>query len=127
MPWEIPPAEAEPDIAHAIFGCLYGSTSSGLCTGVTNIADVGSVPLGVARWGQLDMAGNVWEWTLDVLAKYDTPPRTDYANLASGAYRVQRGGSYSYRAGGLRAAQRGYQVPWERSPGVGVRCARGAP
>jgi formylglycine-generating enzyme required for sulfatase activity len=123
LPWEVPPAEAEPDITHAIFGCQHNAAGL-LCTGVTNIADVGSVPLGAARWGHLDMAGNVWEWNLDVLAAYDTSARTDYANLASGAYRVQRGGSFSYRSGGLRAAQRGYQVPWARSHVVGVRCAR---
>jgi formylglycine-generating enzyme required for sulfatase activity len=122
-PWEVPPMETEPDISHAIFGCLY-NPSAGLCTGVTNIADVGTVPLGASRWGQLDMAGNVWEWTLDVLARYDTSARVDYASLAPGAYRVQRGGSYSYRAGGIRAAERGYNVPWFTTPIVGVRCAR---
>jgi sulfatase modifying factor 1 len=126
LPWEIPPSEDEPDIKHAIFGCQHNATGT-LCTGATNIADVGSVPLGASRWGQLDMAGNVWEWTLDVLAEYATSARTDYANLASGAYRVQRGGSFSYRSSGLRAAQRGYQVPWERIDIVGVRCARRSP
>ena len=41
-------------------------------------------------------------------------------------YRVMRGGSFYHRAGELRAAKRGYNVPWARSYAFGVRCARSA-
>jgi sulfatase modifying factor 1 len=122
VPREIPPTEGEPEVAHAIFDCLLGG--SGSCTGVANIAEVGSVPLNVARWGHLDMAGNIWEWVIDEHAPYDTAERVDYANLAPGLYRVFRGGSFVYRAGGLRAALRAYNSPALRSFAVGLRCAR---
>ena len=124
LPWAIPPAAAVPDSAHAVFDCLYDTT--GYCTGVANVADVGSKPLGVSRWGQYDMAGNMWEWSLDVFGVYDTSARTDYANLAPGSYRVMRGGSFYHRAGELRAAKRGFNVPWVRGYAFGLRCARAA-
>ncbi len=125
VPWEVPPAEAAPDVTHAIFDCLYGGT--GTCTGIGNIADVGSVPLGVSRWGQQDMAGNVWEWTLDVYDTYSTAPLSNFANLAPGPYRVFRGGGFLYRAGGLRAARRAYSTPTTNSISFGLRCARDVP
>ena len=125
VPWEAPPAEAEPDVAHAIFDCLHNAAGS--CTGVANIADVGSVPLGVSRWGQHDMAGNVWEWSIDSFAPYSTSPRADFANLTPGPYRVFRGGAFFYRAGGLRAARRAYNGSSVHSFGVGIRCAADVP
>ena len=42
---------------YAIYGCYYPS-GSGSCTGVTNIAPVGTATLGAGVWGQLDLAGN---------------------------------------------------------------------
>ncbi len=49
---------------YAIYGCDYPD-GSGSCTGAANIAPVGTATLGAGCWGQLDLAGNVWEWNLD--------------------------------------------------------------
>ena len=40
-------------------------TGRGAATDVANIAPVGTATLGAGLWGQLDMAGEVWEWNLD--------------------------------------------------------------
>ena len=50
--------------------------SSGFCTGVVNIPPVGIVPLGAGRCGQLDLAGEMREWSLDLYASYASPVRT---------------------------------------------------
>jgi formylglycine-generating enzyme required for sulfatase activity len=62
---EYPWGSADPGVAnqYAIYLCDYPTI--GPCTGVTNIAPVGTPTLGAGRWGQLDLAGNVEEWTLD--------------------------------------------------------------
>ena len=53
---------------YAIYGCYYPS-GAGNCNlpqpGVANIAPVGTATLGAGLWGQLDLAGNMWEWNLD--------------------------------------------------------------
>ena len=71
---------------YAIYACYYPN-GSGTCTGLENIAPVGAATLGVATWGQLDMAGELYEWTLgwnwtppdpctncEVLGAFGTPP-----------------------------------------------------
>jgi|HubBroStandDraft_1064217.scaffolds.fasta_scaffold26442_2 sulfatase modifying factor 1 len=51
---------------YAIYGCYYPSGDVS-CTGVTNIAAVGTATLGVGLWGQLDLAGELFEWNLALL------------------------------------------------------------
>lgn len=89
--------------------------------------DVGSAPQGIARWGQHDLGGNVWEWGLDWL---DTAwyagggdPCDDCARLQGSDYRVIRGGAYAFEAVTLRAATRSGEGPSERAPFIGFRCA----
>jgi sulfatase modifying factor 1 len=66
---EYPWGSVDPGVAnqYAIYGddglCYYPTL--GPCTGLTNIAPVGTTKLGAGRWGQLDLAGNVEEWTSD--------------------------------------------------------------
>jgi formylglycine-generating enzyme required for sulfatase activity len=50
---------------YAIYDGYYDASSP--------FAPVGSAPQGAARWGQLDMAGEAYEWTLDVFAPFVTP------------------------------------------------------
>jgi formylglycine-generating enzyme required for sulfatase activity len=80
-------------------------------------------PAGDGRWGQSDLAGNVWEWNLDWLADYATPC-ADCANLAQGSARVDRGGSFMSSPSALLVSNRGSYAPAGGTELVGVRCAR---
>ncbi len=119
-----PPATACPGAGcdYAIYSCYYPS-GSGSCSGVSNIAPVGHASQGAGLWGQLDMAGDVWEWNLDWAASYTLG--TDCANLSPAlAARVYRGGGFEDDSGGLSPPRRGFGSPSFREPEIGFRCAR---
>jgi formylglycine-generating enzyme required for sulfatase activity len=122
-PWgSVPPGTGS---LYAIYACDYPD-ASGICTGVGNIAPVGTTILGSAIWGQFDMAGDVFEWNLDWLDNY-VDPCMDCTNLiASFSGRVIRGGDYD--VGGLAdlllPPYRGASPPLARGDYLGVRCAR---
>ena len=122
FPWGNKDPPTSPD--YAIFQCNYppGSTT---CTGVTNIAPVGTAQLGAGYYGQLDLAGELNEWMLDYNAAY-TVPCTDCAFLTHASGRGVRGGYFnsssyieilsSYRNEGL--------YPTNNFMSNGFRCAR---
>jgi formylglycine-generating enzyme required for sulfatase activity len=114
-----PPGEAN---QYSIYDCDYPSTPL-TCTGVANFAPVGTPVLGAARWGQLDMAGEIDEWNLDSFATY-VDPCTDCAYVTSGAARVYRGGSFWTAIS--HPPDRFSNAPSFRSHdlGLGFRCAR---
>jgi formylglycine-generating enzyme required for sulfatase activity len=94
---------------------------------ITDLLPVGSLTKGKGRWGQFDLAGNVYEWTLDYLpdgSKYEPAQCVDCVNLnPSGSFgRVIRGGSYDSYEVALRTEARNVGGPPERYPGVGFRC-----
>jgi formylglycine-generating enzyme required for sulfatase activity len=108
---------------YAIYGC-YQPSGSGSCTGVTNIAPVGSAALGAGLWGQLDLAGNLLEWTADWYATY-VDPCVDCAFLTTTIYgRVLRGGFFDSAASDLLATYRDFLSPSDRFGSFGFRCAR---
>jgi formylglycine-generating enzyme required for sulfatase activity len=107
-----------------VYGCFYNAADAGTCTGVTNIATVGSVNAGNARWGQADMAGNIFEWVQDA---HDDYPAicTNCADLQTDSgVRVIRGGGFRNSASILPAAYRVFSEAADRNPARGARCAR---
>ena len=87
--------------------------------GAPRTAPVGSYPLGAARYGMLDMAGNVWEWTA---SPYCTYPE----HACSSNYKVFRGGGWGGTLmGNLRVTTRMWSHPSHRYSDVGFRCVKG--
>lgn len=113
-PWSVPASDTTIDATRAVTG---GAP-----------AIVGSVPAGDGRWGHSDLAGNVWEWTLDWNSRYG--PCNDCAILApdlslgSPPYRTNRGGGMFSPPSGMRTGNRGASVPTTRIDFTGARCAR---
>ncbi len=91
---------------------------------------VGSYPGGDGRWGHADLAGSMFEWTLDWYAGnwYTTVQAgcADCANLtAASSHRVLRGGNWSNPANYLRAASRfSFSPDNHHYSSSGVRCSR---
>ena len=120
---------------YAIYGCNYPAPNGVICsglTGVANIAPVGTATLGAGLWGQLDMAGDLNEWNLDLLDLY-ADPCTDCADctvLSDQSSRVFRGGFFGPVSVGQPASY--LLLPPGRFSGppsghyfnVGFRCAR---
>jgi sulfatase modifying factor 1 len=125
-PWGSTPA----DPAHATYGCDY-PTASGMCSGAGNIAPVGYAAQGAGVWGQLDLAGEVWEWNVDWYADYVNPctdcayltAPSDEASTGAGT-RVFRGGIFLNYSSSLLSANRYSSAPTDRDGGLGFRCAR---
>jgi sulfatase modifying factor 1 len=117
-----------PDATLAVYDCYYGG--SGACSGVANIAPVGTAAAGNGKYGLSDLAGNVWEWVLDwSKTPYNETLCTNCAYVTTGSLRVIRGGGFGSGASGLLAGFRADFTPTERYSNVGARCARtpGAP
>jgi formylglycine-generating enzyme len=109
----------------------WGSTDPGMGNqyaiydsdyGGDQIAPVGTATMGAGIWGQLDMAGEVFEWSLDGYAAYAAC--TDCAYLATASDRVIRGGSFDNAATRLLPPNRDLDAPMDRNASIGVRCAR---
>ncbi|HEY5147353.1 MAG TPA: formylglycine-generating enzyme family protein [Polyangiaceae bacterium] len=121
---EYPWGSTDPGTAnqYAIYDCYYPN-GSGTCTGVQNIAPVGTATLGVGLWGQLDLGGNVWQWNLDWDAAY-VDPCTDCGYLSAVSYREVQGGLFSGTTAGLMPPNRYDAGPTSRVNNIGFRCAR---
>jgi serine/threonine protein kinase/formylglycine-generating enzyme required for sulfatase activity len=78
---------------------------------------VGSFPRGASPFGIFDMAGNVSEWVEDFILY----PGSTAKPLPG--YKVYRGGSYAYKKSDLVTFARWTEVPTEKLPYVGFRCA----
>jgi formylglycine-generating enzyme required for sulfatase activity len=110
---------------YAIYECYYPSGPGSACTGMANIAPVGTAMLGLGLWGQVDLAGNVAVWVLDEYAAY-VDPCEDCAYLTGGNIRVVRGGDFDEDTSQLHPGppNRNAGPPTERGWGQGFRCAR---
>jgi formylglycine-generating enzyme len=120
-PWSSPPMSTTIDCGHANYTPIMGMAG---CS-ATGTNDVGSESTtGDGKYGQADLAGNVWEWTLDSSAPYVTPC-IDCSNVAPLASRVTRGGGYNVVPSALVTSYRSPQAIETRDNSVGFRCARG--
>jgi formylglycine-generating enzyme len=114
-------------IDRAVYGCWFDGQKD--CSD-TDLPVVGSLHAGAGRWGHLDLAGSVWEWTLDAYGPYTGALCDNCANLSVMADdgRVFRGGDYLYDDEGeqsdLRAASRLAFDAKFPDPTRGMRCAR---
>ena len=120
-PWSSPASSL-------IIDCSYANYfSTAYCVNPPNgaVNRVGSEsPNGDGRWGQADLGGNLFEWTLDWNEGLYANPCTDCASLSPASGRVIRGGFFYSDASSLRGAYRYYDSPTFRVEGLGVRCAR---
>jgi formylglycine-generating enzyme required for sulfatase activity len=129
---EYPWGSTDPGTAsqYSIYGCLYPEGADRDCTGVVNLAPVGTPGAGAGKWGQLDIEGEVFEWVLDWFDLTYPNPCTDCAVLteaAANAERVYRGGSLNDWTNYLMTWQRNSWDPYAQSDGpgdIGIRCAR---
>lgn len=120
-PWgDTPPGN---DTALAIYGCNY-PTPGGTCVSYANIAPVGTPSAGKAKWGQLDMAGNVWEWTQDSFGDPYPVPCVNCATRSNGISATYRGGAFGLATPHLLTAKRPELASNYLLSGSGVRCAR---
>ena len=92
-------------------------------TGLDTWSAVGSYPDGASPYGTLDMAGNVWEWTVDRYDDkyYSDSPKENPTGPASGNERVVRGGSFDNLAYGVRCADRHNFNPGDGYDDIGFR------
>jgi formylglycine-generating enzyme required for sulfatase activity len=113
---------------HAIYGCNYPTPSpvDVGCTGVGNIAPVGTATLGAGYYGQLDLAGDVSVWNLDWYGGSGNyvSPCTDCAELTTDSDRVVRGAGFACSTTELLPPLRGDNSPPARKSFIGFRCGR---
>ena len=100
----------------------YG-TSAGNSGRTTHVA----ATLNPNGFGLFDMSGNVWEWVEDNYhMNYNGAPLDGSAWTDTGARHVFRGGAWSSKPQEARAAQRGWNPPFNRGS-VGFRVVRVLP
>ncbi len=110
----------------AVYGCYWNGT--GTCSGVTNLAEVGSVAAGNGKWGQSDLVGSVWEWHIDYHNATFVSPCVDCGNFTANTYRVVRAGGFYNPSNFLSTTWRNYfQDLGVRNNSVAGRCARPTP
>jgi formylglycine-generating enzyme required for sulfatase activity len=111
-PWSQPASDTTIDCTRADFqGCGAGLT------------DVATLPAGNGRFGHSDLAGNVWEWTLDTSGAYPNPCTDCAAQATTTSQRIVRGGGFASTAVNLRAADRFQYLQTAHLDNVGIRCA----
>lgn len=117
-PWGSTPA---PSGTYASYNC-NGNGDVTDCV-PADVLPVGSLSSGAGKFSQLDLAGSMWEWTLDW---QNTLPSTcsNCASVSSGTGRVFRGGSWSQAETFITSSYRNSDAPAARYDVIGFRCAR---
>ncbi len=106
------------------FNCPDDLRDTSQNDGFRDTAPVGTYPDGASPYGVLDMAGNVWEWTMDWFDQtyYKSSPQENPLGPASGERRVVRGGSWHTPASGVRTVNRRSERPNKTMDTLGFRC-----
>ena len=114
FPWSSPPDSPAVGDKYAVYG--EGSVP----------LEVGSRPDGAGKWGHLDLAGNLSEWTQDWLSDpYSGGGCDNCVELTSaGLGKVMRGGSWGTIEDPLNNNYRDSYFPNLREGKVGFRCAK---
>lgn len=94
--------------------------------GLGSTTAVGSYPGGASPYGCLDMAGNVWEWTESLDARYPYDRADGREEPAAQGRRILRGGCYANPHGFARCACRFRLAPAVRNEFLGFRLVREA-
>ena len=120
-PWSNPPGST-------VIDCSYANHKDGAAYCVPSAGGANRVgsesPKGEGRWGQTDLGGNIWEWTLDYYRPYRASC-SDCTELDGAPGRVIRGGHFGDTISFLRSANRNYYTG-SRFYSVGMRCGRQA-
>jgi sulfatase modifying factor 1 len=119
-------AQPGSNASYAVYDCFFPPRVTGNdCQGVANVAPVGSIATGVGLWGQMDLTGNVYEWTLDYEPSFIALPCVDCSITSGGAQRGIRGGAFDSDVDQLPVPYIIATNPDAANPGdLGVRCAR---
>jgi len=119
-PWSNPAGSLAIDCAHANYN------NNGYCTKPPNgaVNHVGSTsPNGDNKYALADLAGNVFEWTLDSFSSLSSSC-DNCTNLNENGLRMLRGGGWDNLAAQVRTNHRIDRIPSFRHRAVGLRCAR---
>ena len=112
--WSNPPTSKTIDDSYAVY-------CGGTCWSMQNVGS--KSPKGDGKWGQSDLSGNAWEWTLDWNSSAFPMPCQDCAVVDGGSYRNFKSGAYNDLATTLRTSCRHVSLPKYHGI-VGARCAR---
>jgi formylglycine-generating enzyme required for sulfatase activity len=119
-PW----GNEDPNHAHAMYGCSANVGSPCL------IPPVGSYWAGAGRFGQLDLAGSLSEWTFDTIGDPLPTPCNDCASVHQrheANPRNTRGGNWSSDEADLASASNHFMESRLHLPMFGIRCAYDVP
>ena len=126
-PWGNTPVPTDVVDSTATYANYHCLADNGACA-PSDILPVGSKPAGAGKYGQMDLAGSMWEWALDwYAATYPTTSAnqcTNCANLTPASNRVLRGAGWDNHASLLPAAYRHDGAPTVHIYSSGLRCAR---
>ena len=91
---------------------------------IAGTTPAGAYPGGASAAGCLDMAGNVWEWTVSLDRRYPYAADDGREDPRAPGRRILRGGCYANPQGFARCACRFRLLPAVRNLFMGFRLAR---